>query len=219
MVVAAAFAGDGMSVDLVRLAEQLRTHSWVDHARCGRAANGASGIVLALSAEGIDALCRMGRQRVVDTLLLATSYDGQPIVWRLADACSASTLAQQIDAWLQAPLPREATLLDEQQQDGVWTLKLHVPLDLVYFPGHFPQAPVLPGVVQIDWALSLAASRLGTPARCHAMEALKFQQLLRPGDHVDLTLRHDTARHALHFAYRRGDKAYSSGRLAWSAAS
>ena len=46
---------------------------------------------------------------------------------------------------------------------------------------------------------------------------LKFQQLMRPGDRADLTLRHDAARHKLHFAYRDGDKAYSSGRLAWSA--
>jgi 3-hydroxymyristoyl/3-hydroxydecanoyl-(acyl carrier protein) dehydratase len=110
-------------------------------------------------------------------------------------------------------------LLDEQQHDGAWTLTLRVPLDLLYFPGHFPQAPVLPGVVQIAWALAFAKTRLGTPARCHAMEALKFQQLLRPGDRADLTLRHDTTRHKLHFAYRHGDKAYSSGRLAWSAAS
>jgi len=112
---------------------------------------------------------------------------------------------------------RDPRVLVEHQHDGVWTLELEVPHELVYFAGHFPGAPVLPGVVQVAWALALAAPRLGTPTRCTLMEALKFQRLLRPGDRVELVLRHDVARQKLHFAYRDGDKAYSSGRLAWSA--
>lgn len=111
----------------------------------------------------------------------------------------------------------DPVLLSEHEHDRTWTLALHVPPDLAYFQGHFPQAPVLPGAVQIAWALAFAAQRFGTPQRCKVMEALKFQRLLRPGDRVDLTLRYDTSRHKLHFAYRRGDTAYSSGRLAWSA--
>lgn len=113
--------------------------------------------------------------------------------------------------------PRDPVLLGEREHDGVWTLELYVPPDLIYFPGHFPEAPVLPGVVQVAWALALAAQRLGTPPRCRVMEALKFQRLLRPGDRVELVLRHDKARNKLHFSYRHGDTAYSSGRLAWSA--
>jgi 3-hydroxymyristoyl/3-hydroxydecanoyl-(acyl carrier protein) dehydratase len=113
----------------------------------------------------------------------------------------------------------DPVLLGEHQHDGTWTLLLQIPPDLAYFSGHFPQAPVLPGVVQVAWALGLAAQRFGTPARCRLMEALKFQRLLRPGDRVSLTLRYDAARHKLHFAYRLDDIACSSGRLAWSAES
>lgn len=111
----------------------------------------------------------------------------------------------------------DPVLLGEHEHDGAWTLMLQVPVDLAYFPGHFPHAPVLPGVVQVAWALAFAAPRLGTPAHCRVMEALKFQRLLRPGDSVTLTLRYDASRHKLHFAYRLGDIACSSGRLAWSA--
>lgn len=107
----------------------------------------------------------------------------------------------------------DPTILDEQRDGDECTLHLHIPDDLAYFPGHFPQAPVLPGVVQIAWALQLAASRLGTLPQCRELEALKFQRLLRPGDRVALALRHDRARGKLHFAYRQGDVAYSSGRL------
>ena len=207
-----------MSMDLVRAAERLRAHAWVVDARCGHAGANAHGIVLALNDAGIEALCRMGRRGLVDTLQRDVDATADSVTWRLRDALPASTSKAQIDAWLQTPLPQDALLLDEQQHHGSWTLSLRVPVDLAYFPGHFPQAPVLPGAVQIAWALAYAATRLGTPARCHDMEALKFQQLLRPGDRADLTLHHDALRNKLHFAYRHGDKAYSSGRLAWSAA-
>lgn len=208
-----------MSLDLVRVAVQLRAHAWVHDARCGHAATNANavGIVLVLSNAGIQALCQHGRQPLIDRLQRATGCAGDTITWRLLDTLPASATAQQINALLRAPLPRDAVLLEENQHDDTCTLTLRVPVDLAYFPGHFPQAPVLPGVVQIEWALALAAPRLGTPLRCHSMEALKFQQLLRPGDRVELRLQHDTARGKLHFAYRRGDKTFSSGRLAWSA--
>lgn len=105
------------------------------------------------------------------------------------------------------------TVLGEWRDGDECTLELHVADDLAYFPGHFPQAPVLPGAVQIAWVLQLAASRLGTSPQCREMEALKFQRLLRPGDRVTLALRHDRTRGKLHFAYREGETAYSSGRL------
>jgi 3-hydroxymyristoyl/3-hydroxydecanoyl-(acyl carrier protein) dehydratase len=209
-----------VSIDLAHIATALRSHPWVDDAQCGYAAADAPGALLALTREGIDALCRQGRQRVVEVLQThaSSASAGATLVFRLFDAMPILVSAQQIDAVLQAPLPRDVEPDEEREQDGVWTLSLRVPLDLVYFPGHFPQAPVLPGVVQVAWALSLASTRLGTPLRCQVMDALKFQQLLRPGDRVELSLRHDPARRTLHFAYRHGEKAYSSGRLAWSAA-
>ena len=42
---------------------------------------------------------------------------------------------------------------------------------------------------------------------------MKFQRLLRPGDRVQLALRHDAARGRLHFAYRSDDAPVSSAHL------
>lgn len=105
------------------------------------------------------------------------------------------------------------TILHETRESDSCTLQLQVPPDLACFPGHFPGAPVVPGVVQVGWALTLAAARLGSGAHCREMEALKFQRLLQPGERVTLTLRLDRARGKLHFSYHEGDTAYSSGRL------
>lgn len=109
--------------------------------------------------------------------------------------------------------PRTAELLDERASDGTWMLRLRLPPDLAHFAGHFPGAPVLPGVLQVQWALALAAPRLGISPHCREMEALKFQRLLRPGDEVELELRLDEARGKLHFAYRLDGQHCSSGRL------
>lgn len=211
-----------MNVDLALIAAHIRSHPWVDDAQCGDGSVDVPGALVTLNAQGIDALLHQGRAQLVDTFqahVNSAGYAGAPLVWRLFDDMPMLTSPQQIDALLQSPLPRDASLLEEHQHDGEWTLALSIPLDLIYFPGHFPQAPILPGAVQVAWALAFAATRLGTPLRCNVMEALKFQQLMRPGDRADLTLRYDSERHKLHFAYRHGEKAYSSGRLAWSATS
>jgi acyl-coenzyme A synthetase/AMP-(fatty) acid ligase len=93
------------------------------------------------------------------------------------------------------------------------TLHLEVPLDLVQFSGHFPGTPVVPGVVQIEWAMGLARRHLWPSLGFHGMEALKFQQLLRPGDAVALSLSWHPARGKLYFEYRLAGQPCSSGRI------
>jgi 3-hydroxymyristoyl/3-hydroxydecanoyl-(acyl carrier protein) dehydratase len=104
-------------------------------------------------------------------------------------------------------------VLGERLDGDTHVIELELPLDLACFAEHFPDAPVLPGVVQIGWALDFAAPRLGTPTTSRGIDALKFQRLLRPGDRVELTLRYDAVRERLHFAYRTGDAHYSSAHL------
>ncbi|ANN78477.1 AMP-binding protein [Bordetella flabilis] len=92
-------------------------------------------------------------------------------------------------------------------------LHLEVPLDLVQFSGHFPDTPVVPGVVQIEWAMGLARRLLSPSLGFHGMEALKFQRLLRPGDAVELVLTWHAGRGKLYFEYRLAGQPCSSGRI------
>lgn len=110
-------------------------------------------------------------------------------------------------------VPTAPVVLREQHDAGNCILQLYLPPDLAYFPGHFPQAPVLPGIALIGWALQLAASRLGISPVCREVEALKFQHVLQPGDETMLTLRFDEERQRLYFAYRSEGTMYASGRL------
>ena len=88
-----------------------------------------------------------------------------------------------------------------------------MPLDLPCFTGHFPQTPVLPGVVQLDWAIALAAPLLAANLRFAGMEVLKFQQLVRPGDALQLDLRFEPERGKLYFSYTRAGQPCASGRI------
>jgi 3-hydroxymyristoyl/3-hydroxydecanoyl-(acyl carrier protein) dehydratase len=99
-------------------------------------------------------------------------------------------------------------------------LRLHfvVPPELPYFDGHFAEAPLLPGVVQIGWALELARLHGVSPAGpdlqgCRALNAVKFTRVIQPGASVWLSLQADAAGRELAFEYRQGDELCSTGRI------
>jgi hypothetical protein len=90
---------------------------------------------------------------------------------------------------------------------------LTVPPELLYFDGHFAIAPVLPGVVQVDWAIHYGRLHFGLCAPFAGMNALKFQQMIRPGTPVQLELVWDEARRSLNFRYFSEAGAHASGRI------
>ncbi len=210
-------------IALPMLEAALAEHPFVAEARLGVVQeNRASlGALVALSAAGLHALRNGGRRALTDTLRqhLAGHCEALalPRRWRLLPQLPANPQGKlpqaEVEALLAAPRPKTPERLAQHEQDGQWQLTLRVPLDLAHFSGHFPQTPVLPGVVQVDWALQLARTLLPLPAHYRGMEVLKFQQLIRPGDHIALTLRFDAARGKLYFAFSQDDKPCSSGRI------
>lgn len=216
-------------ISLPMLEQALLAHAWVDDARLGVIQQGRAflGALLALSPAGVHALRNQGRRSVTETLRQHLAGHCEAIAlprrWRLLSQLPYSSqgkLAQAtVEALLAAPRPTLVEPLSAVERDGEWQLELQVPLDLAHFSGHFPQTPVLPGVVQIDWAQQLARQLIEQlPPRFVGMEVLKFQQLVRPGDPLQLSLRFDASRGKLYFTFRNGDKACSSGRILLGAA-
>ena len=96
-------------------------------------------------------------------------------------------------------------------------LHLHLPEDLFYFDGHFEEAPILAGVVQIDWAIGYAKEHFTIPDCFRRIEALKFFKVLMAGDDVKLDLRFDRATGRLKFQYSGKETIHSSGRIVFEA--
>lgn len=215
-------------ISLPLLEQALTTHEWVSEVRlCVVRENRASlGALVVLNTSGVHALRNQGRRAVTTALrqhlIPHCETLALPRRWRLLSQLPLNTQGKlpqaQVEALLIAPRPQEPELISQRLEDEELLLELHVPLDLAYFTGHFPGTPILPGVVQVDWAIALGQRLMSLPSRFAGMEVLKFQQLVRPGDRITLALRFDQARGKLYFAYRNGDAACSSGRILWVAA-
>jgi 3-hydroxymyristoyl/3-hydroxydecanoyl-(acyl carrier protein) dehydratase len=93
------------------------------------------------------------------------------------------------------------------------TLALRIPENLAYFDGHFPKVPIVPGVVQIHWAVHFARGRFELPPAFRNLEAIKFKDLILPCRRLHLYLRYAPPAGRLSFIYRMADREYSSGRI------
>ncbi len=107
-------------------------------------------------------------------------------------------------------LPR---VLSEQRQATKLRLELAIPAELECFAGHFPQHPILPGVVQLAWAVHFASERFGCAPAYQQMAGIKFQRVIGPDQHLALELDLDADSKELAFRYTDADGVYSSGRL------
>jgi acyl-coenzyme A synthetase/AMP-(fatty) acid ligase/3-hydroxymyristoyl/3-hydroxydecanoyl-(acyl carrier protein) dehydratase len=210
-------------ISLPLLEQALATHEWVSEARLGvvRENRASLGALVVLSASGVHALRNQGRRALTQALRqhLVPHCEALalPRRWRLLSHLPLNAQGKLpqalIETLLVSPRTQAPDLVAQEQHDDEWRLELIVPLDLAHFPGHFPGTPILPGVVQVDWAMNLSQRLMDLPPRFAGMEVLKFQQLVRPGDRISLTLRFDPERSKLHFAYRNGEAACSSGRI------
>ncbi len=215
-------------ISLPMLEQALATHPWVGEARFGVVHDKRAylGALVALNDAGLHALRNQGRRAVTDSLRQHLSPHcialALPRRWRLVRHLPLNAQGKLpqalLDQVLHAPRTVRPDVVSQREENGEWHLELDVPLDLAHFTGHFPKTPILPGVVQVDWAQSLARQLMSLPPRFCGMEVLKFQQLARPGDRLQLHLRFDAERGKLYFSYRNGEAACSSGRILLEAA-
>ena len=82
-----------------------------------------------------------------------------------------------------------------------------------YFEGHFPACSVVPGVVQIGWAIEFARQHLPFAARFRGLAAVKFMRVIQPKDEVALRLAANADLRELSFEYRLFGEPCSSGRV------
>lgn len=101
----------------------------------------------------------------------------------------------------------------EKGAQGELRLSLHVPHDMQAFAGHFPGEPILPGVIQIDWAVQFAVQYLNFSAPVARQFKVKFSNIIRPEMPLSLTLTYNAASGRLSFTYSSDTKMMSSGQI------
>jgi len=104
------------------------------------------------------------------------------------------------------PFPRSLRGLGEP---GAFSFAVEA--DHPVFEGHFPDRPILPGVMQVDWAIRLGQEAFGPLGAFSSLEHLKFQAVITPEEPIELRLAWDAAARELGFAYSGASGKKSSG--------
>ncbi|HUO81327.1 MAG TPA: hypothetical protein VM616_00545 [Gammaproteobacteria bacterium] len=183
----------------------------------------AATLVAALSETGRQAAFEHGIAACA-TLVAAQCLDeraaaGREVHWYFVERALIADLAA-LDAHLATVLasghaPRQPNVLDRTERGDRAEYLLQVPRDLVWFDGHFPGAPVLPGVVQADWAIYHGRALGFGPDRFRGFPRLKFKAVIRPDAVLRLALRR-RSENRLEFSYASAAALHSAGSIEYA---
>jgi len=104
-------------------------------------------------------------------------------------------------------------ILDVVRSEARVELTLAISERLPYFRGHFPGFAILPGVVQLDWAIQYGRQYFALGEVASNEIRIKFRKPIRPNHRVTLILKHLPARNSIQFDYTDADGACSSGQI------
>jgi len=109
-------------------------------------------------------------------------------------------------------------VLSKLQTDDATMVELDIDPRLQAFEGHFDSFPIVPGVIQIQWALHFFQQIFHSESsaivwRINKVTALKFQHVIAPHSKVNLHLSFDEAKCCLTFKFSNEEHTYSSGKL------
>lgn len=112
-------------------------------------------------------------------------------------------------------VPTEPEVLAVRQADMQVELDLALPPGLLHFEGHFPGFAILPGVVQLHWAIMLARTYLPIGSAVPAELQIKFRRPIRPEARLilRLSIRAAAEGRQLIFDYACGGTPCSSGKI------
>jgi acyl-coenzyme A synthetase/AMP-(fatty) acid ligase/3-hydroxymyristoyl/3-hydroxydecanoyl-(acyl carrier protein) dehydratase len=186
-------------------------------------------VVATLSDAGRAKLALVGKPALVAELraglLAVVDRVALPRRWRFVDALPVNAQGKSTEALLGA-LFAPVTTARAHRPTPHWRIvepahaqaSIALAPDLLVFDGHFPGAPILPGVAQVDWAIAFARERFEMPARFVRLDALKFSQPALPGMHLDIEWHWNAATATLQFEYRSTAGRHSSGRIMFAEA-
>jgi 3-hydroxymyristoyl/3-hydroxydecanoyl-(acyl carrier protein) dehydratase len=105
--------------------------------------------------------------------------------------------------------PRILSVLDDVPDSR---LLLDITPTLGWFRGHFPDRPILPGIVQVHWAVLVSAALFDFVRVPAVINRLKFKNVIVPPTVVELSVTRST-KVEVSFRYTGAGKQYSEGRL------
>ncbi len=110
------------------------------------------------------------------------------------------------------PIVRDAAI----DQDGAAVATVDVPPDCPFMDGHFPGAPILPGVAQL-WVVARSwEAATGKAVRLSAVRRMKFTARVVPGTVLDVRIEPVGPGGRVAFTLKDARVTYSTGELTLS---
>jgi acyl-coenzyme A synthetase/AMP-(fatty) acid ligase len=175
--------------------------------------------VVILSAVGKKILQAKGKLSIVSELRAHLDGVIDPIAiprhWRFLEnmPCDnqGKTSQRLLAELFRMSLPPTKTL---RHSGGSAQLEMAMSKDLIVFDGHFSQhAAVVPGVALIDWAIKHGRMLFSFNYSFLRLEALKFQQVIRPDSLINLDLDWNASKGILMFRYESPIGLHANGRI------
>jgi acyl-coenzyme A synthetase/AMP-(fatty) acid ligase len=137
-----------------------------------------------------------------------------PRRWRVAQALPVNALGKATEAALKA-------LFDDDMPAMRWlergATEARAEFDVApgdaAFDGHFPAAAILPGVIQLDWAIRCARDCFALAGPVCGLEILKFQRPVLPGTRLAVALQWKPDTGAMTFRSTSAAGVHASGRV------
>ena len=95
--------------------------------------------------------------------------------------------------------------------DNSFALEISFPKDCGLFDGHFPELPLLPGVVQTHLAIRLSEMHLAPAGVFSGFKSIKFFTPIFPGAKVKLECQFEPLKKQLSFQYTSGENVHFKG--------
>ncbi|MBR9828047.1 MAG: AMP-binding protein [Oceanospirillales bacterium] len=210
-------------VEVERVAEQQRliktAKALVLHGRRTELA-----IVAELTPEGERYLKTEKKRALVHQLRQAFSQHFEPVAlprrWRFVERMpynpQGKITVDSLQAMFQQDEIKWPRVVSQTRADQAIELTLKIPGQLIYFSGHFAGNPILPGIVQVHWAVHYGRELLGVKGEFCRLEATKFQQVIFPEAEVNLLLEYSKEKQKLTFQYVSEKGGHSSGRICFN---
>lgn len=212
-------------LSLAELEQRLMAEPWIEDAHALVITNHRDVVaaVVVLSQQGLKQLAIQGRNQIIRQLRRTLEQWFEPVLlprkWLFVNTMPLTSQGKIEQHLLKILLDFDSrkfpqTLNLDMTHEGV-RLELKVPEDLLYFPDHFADYPILPGVVQLAWVEHFGKLFFVIDKAFSQMEVVKFTQVIQPGDQLTLTLDWNPATGKLYFNFSSERGAHSSGRMVY----
>lgn len=180
--------------------------------------------VMQLSPVGQECLQMLGRRVLIDDFRKQLLQNFEAVVvprrWRFVEEMPYNRQGKLPLENLRALFAKTEALwpqvLEREVDENQVILRCLIPPQLIYFDGHMPERPIVPGIAHVHWAAHYGLELFPIHGHFERLEVVKFMQVILPEYPITITLTYNDKNGKLSFRFESDRGVHSSGRICFS---